>query len=342
VDSVYGRLTEALGVALRPAGPVDIPAEAYRHYSAAATELSGRRGRGAGGFILSQQVLDRIETNLRSALDEEPGFAAAVYLLALMEARRGRYGEALKRYRAAVLLDGCLGSGPPGDLLAKTISDCQAAGQHVAQGTPYLERRKHREALEEYSAAVRIMPDYAEAHANLGLVHMLLGNLSAAVHEQREAIRLKPDLAEAHYNLGNALARREQFAEAAAAFREAIRLKPDNAAPDSIVGMIDAGQGKYTEKVARHQAAVRHAGLANALYGMRDLAGSAEEYERALELEPGFADAHFNLAVIHEETGNPTRAERHWAAYLRIARRDPAQADWIPEAEARLRRLRGD
>src|SRR5262249_27966876 len=51
--------------------------------------------------------------------------------------------------------------------------------------------------------------------------------LARAVTALREAIRLRPNFTEAHYNLGHALSDSGDIRGAAAAFREAIRLKPD-------------------------------------------------------------------------------------------------------------------
>ena len=42
------------------------------------------------------------------------------------------------------------------------------------------------------------------------------------------------------------------------------------------------------------------------------------EYRRALALDPGFADAHFNLARLHERAGHPKEALRHLLAYRRL------------------------
>jgi tetratricopeptide (TPR) repeat protein len=42
------------------------------------------------------------------------------------------------------------------------------------------------------------------------------------------------------------------------------------------------------------------------------------EYRRALALDPGFADAHFNLARLHERAGHPKDALRHLLAYRRL------------------------
>lgn len=42
------------------------------------------------------------------------------------------------------------------------------------------------------------------------------------------------------------------------------------------------------------------------------------EYRHALALDPGFADAHFNLARLHERAGHPREALRHLLAYRRL------------------------
>jgi tetratricopeptide (TPR) repeat protein len=54
-----------------------------------------------------------------------------------------------------------------------------------------------------------------------------LGRTAAAIAEYRTALRLRPDYAEAHYNLGNALIHSHDLAVARAEFAEALRLKPD-------------------------------------------------------------------------------------------------------------------
>ena len=64
----------------------------------------------------------------------------------------------------------------------------------------YLQR--YEEAEEEYREAVRIKPDYAEAHYNLGILLSDLKRFREAERECKEAVRINPDFAEAHGNLG--------------------------------------------------------------------------------------------------------------------------------------------
>ena len=62
-----------------------------------------------------------------------------------------------------------------------------------------------------YRQAIRLKPDYAEAHSNLGNALRAMGQLDEAIAAYRQAIRLQPDLADAHVNLGNVLKVRGQL-----------------------------------------------------------------------------------------------------------------------------------
>jgi tetratricopeptide (TPR) repeat protein len=44
-------------------------------------------------------------------------------------------------------------------------------------------------------------------------------------------------------------------------------------------------------------------------------------YERALSADPGFADAHYNIALLYEALGKPRDAIRHMAQYRRLQKK---------------------
>jgi tetratricopeptide (TPR) repeat protein len=49
------------------------------------------------------------------------------------------------------------------------------------------------EAVAQYEHAVRIKPDYVEAHFNLGLALEKLGRTSEAIEHYQQALKLRPD-----------------------------------------------------------------------------------------------------------------------------------------------------
>ena len=89
-----------------------------------------------------------------------------------------------------------------------------------------------RKRWRTYQEPLRLKPDFAEGHYNLGNALQAQGGsaaLAEAVAHYQEALRLKPDYAEAHNNLGSALQDQGQLAEAVTQYQEALRLKPDYA-----------------------------------------------------------------------------------------------------------------
>ena len=54
------------------------------------------------------------------------------------------------------------------------------------------------------------------------------GRTQEAIGHFEEALRINPDSADAHYNLGAALARLGRVPEAIAQYEQALRIKPDD------------------------------------------------------------------------------------------------------------------
>jgi len=58
-----------------------------------------------------------------------------------------------------------------------------------------------QEAVQHWEQALRIRPDYAEVHYNLGAVLERLGRMPEAMKHYEEALRLKPGYPEAEKRL---------------------------------------------------------------------------------------------------------------------------------------------
>ena len=75
--------------------------------------------------------------------------------------------------------------------------------------------------------------------------------------------------------------------------------------------------------------------LGNVLDELQRLNESIAAYRRAVELAPGYADAHYNLALAHERLGEARPALRHWQAYARLDKGGP----WSEHARGQIRKL---
>jgi tetratricopeptide (TPR) repeat protein len=58
-------------------------------------------------------------------------------------------------------------------------------------------------------------------------------------------------------------------------------------------------------------------------------------YGQAIGLAPGYADAHYNLALAHERKAERRRALKHWQIYVRLDKSGP----WADHARGQIRKL---
>lgn len=117
---------------------------------------------------------------------------------------------------------------------------------------------RNAEAITHLEQALRLRPDYPEAHGNLGLALTRAGRPAEAVPHLQESLRLKPGPYQTHNNLGIALASSGRPAEALAAFRTAAALNPT-------LPNIQENWGKALLLLGRDREAAEHFALAERL-----------------------------------------------------------------------------
>jgi tetratricopeptide (TPR) repeat protein len=117
-------------------------------------------------------------------------------------------------------------------------------------------------------------------------------------------------------------------AGAEAAYRAAIAAAPDHVDAYVNLGALLCDLQRYEDAVQLHEYALPrcpHSALlffnhAVALEELGRLRIAALNYERSLQLDPDFADAHYNLGRLQELFGDARGALRHLNAYRRLTR----------------------
>jgi tetratricopeptide (TPR) repeat protein len=137
---------------------------------------------------------------------------------------------------------------------------------------------KLSDAIEHVQHAIRMAPQVALFHANLGEMLRLAGRPRLAAAQARRALEIEPTMPMALSNLGVALYELKEYEEAANAQRKAIASNPN----------FDAA----------------HSNLGNALHAMRRFDEAAASYRRAIELNPNFGDAWANLGTTLHHSGH--------------------------------------
>jgi len=166
------------------------------------------------------------------------------------------------------------------------------------------------DATEALESAVRIKPDSAEAHTDLGAALRMSGRperASEAIRQFQAAIRIDPGDVAAHANLAAAWFDLGLFADAAAEAEAAIRIAPETTQAQLVLGSsLLRLHSRVSEAIPHFEAALRlnpgssvtlnelGAALANTPGRMPE---AIARFEEAVRLDPGNAEAHYNLAI---------------------------------------------
>ncbi len=71
------------------------------------------------------------------------------------------------------------------------------------RGNTYDALRKHDLAIADYTEVIRLMPEFAEAHANIGLQHCRKGGFNTALGFYEQALKVNPKSSYAMYGRGH-------------------------------------------------------------------------------------------------------------------------------------------
>ena len=112
-------------------------------------------------------------------------------------------------------------------------------------------------AIEYYQKILKLKPDYAEVHSNLGILFKQQGNLSAAVNSLQQAVKIKPDLVEAYCNLGAVLKKQSNLSAAIDSYEQALKIKPDLIEAYCSLGILLKEQGNLSASIESFQKALK-------------------------------------------------------------------------------------
>jgi tetratricopeptide (TPR) repeat protein len=119
------------------------------------------------------------------------------------------------------------------------------------QAQDLMRQKRNSEALPLWEAALRLEPANPTYHSLYGLALEATGQSDRARDHFRTAIRIQPNFADAHANLAYSLARERDFAGAGPAFDRALALRPGDKGLRLMRGIVAAESGE-TSLACRH------------------------------------------------------------------------------------------
>jgi len=154
-------------------------------------------------------------------------------------------------------------------------------------GCVFLGKRMYEEAIRQFTRALKMDPDYAEAQNNVGLALSLAGRDREALEFYQKAIENQPNYGDFHNNLGVVLCKIGRHKEGIEELQKAVRL-------GAKYGEAYFNLGLAHLKVVQDPISVTKFPPASVLVHR-----ALENFEKAIDLTPHFKDKYFQSGLLH-------------------------------------------
>ncbi|MEH1820406.1 MAG: tetratricopeptide repeat protein [Nostoc sp.] len=168
----------------------------------------------------------------------------------------------------------------------------KSAETYYNEGLEKYNNKDFRGAIEDYTQAIQINPNYAAAYINRGLARYDLGDNQAAIQDYNQAIQINPNDAAAYINRGSARSNLEDNQAAIQDYNQAIKINPNYA------------NAYYGRGLAR--------------YNLGDNQAAIQDYNQAIQINPNYANAYYNRGLARYNLGNNQAAIEDYNQAIRI------------------------
>jgi len=179
------------------------------------------------------------------------------------------------------------------DKAAKINPNYAPTQYQIAQAN--MRRGWYKTAVQALKKAIKLNPGNAKAHNALGECYYRLQRFDEAIIEYKKAIELRKNYSTAYFNLGNTIYKKGALEEIVSAYLEILETR--------YAEMSAKGEGK---SIAEGLQKLKNKEMGKSTTVYKKMIRS---YRKALEYEPGFFEASYNLALTYENIGKIDSAE---------------------------------
>ncbi len=203
--------------------------------------------------------------------------------------------------------------------LLKNTEKEQTPEAFFRKGNAYKRLEKYEDAIDAYTKAIELNPEYSNAYNNRGLAHKKRGKFTEAITDYSKAILIDPKYATAYNNRGVAYRILKKYAEAIADYEKAIELNPKYDIAYSNLGVAYNDLEEYDTAIAycnkslelNPASAAAYSNRGYAYNGIKEYGKAIVDYTKSIELNSENAVTHINRGYV----------------YIKLAEYDKAIAD---------------
>lgn len=205
---------------------------------------------------------------------------------------------------------------------AEQVKHSDEAMKWTAKGNADFGRGAMEEAIKAFNTAIQIDPQYGVPYSNLALTYLTQGQFAEAILLYQKSVELLDsdrDKALSWNGLGNAYRCTGDYANAVAAYQQAAALDPETG------GIRD--QADNFQPRAAQRSAKGWNNLGELLLKTGALDKAIEAFLKAIEREPAFGRAFFNLARAHAAAGEYGEAVPFYEKSIALLENDREKAE---------------
>ena len=125
------------------------------------------------------------------------------------------------------------------------------------RGNAYSVKSDFDRAIADYTKAIQLKPGNSMAYNNRGAAFSSKCDFDRAIADHTKAIQLKPDYADAYYNRGNTYVKKDDYDRAIIDYSKAVQLKPDYASAYNNRGAAYSEQDDYDRAIIDYTKAIQ-------------------------------------------------------------------------------------
>ncbi|BAZ08691.1 serine/threonine protein kinase [Calothrix sp. NIES-4071] len=208
----------------------------------------------------------------------------------------------------------------------ETATEQLSPATYNNRGLEKYNKKDYRGAIEDYSQAIKINPNYAIAYYNRGLARYYLGENQIAIQDYSQAIKLNPRYTNAYFNRGLARYNSGQNQAAIEDYSQAIKFDPNYTDAYYNRGLARYALGDNQAAVEDYSQAIKfepnnsnaYTGRGLARYVLGDNQAAIEDYNRAIKLDPNNSKAYYNRGLARYTLGDNQTAIEDYNKAIQI------------------------
>ena len=200
------------------------------------------------------------------------------------------------------------------------------AGKFYKQGIEKLKKEDKQGAIEEFTEAIKIYPNYSEAFYERAKVHYNLGEYKEVIEDTSEAIRINPGYADAYSDRCGTYFIMKEYQKAIDDCTKVIGLNPKFDLPYLNRGIsyskIEKNQeaiedlNKFIQSKPNDSIGYLNRGIVKGK--LKDFREAIEDYNQALKLSPENPDIYYNRGIAHSDSKEYPKAIEDYSQAIKL------------------------